>query len=218
VSFKGDAVMTSIAEQLQRSGVNPRDVQFDIAIARYLNSGGTIAGAQARLDLAAARMPGDGHSILAAQAAMPDMPFSRQPVEGVRGQRDHASSHPEAASPPSSHRDGGHSAFAFVGEGLGCDAAAREPSRQQRAASAVAANIAAITILDTLKIDGRSIGNWTIAEARRAGRLKTREGYILIEAARHVANAKGDEMIRHVIKPGDLQKIVQKAAEIADAV
>lgn len=50
--------MSALAEKLKGAGIHPRDVAADLAIAKYLNSGGTIDGLQARLDVAAARMRG----------------------------------------------------------------------------------------------------------------------------------------------------------------
>jgi hypothetical protein len=81
----------------------------------------------------------------------------------------------------------------------------------------IIAKASAITVLDTLKIDGRSIGDWTVGEARKAGPQKTREGAILIAATRQVANAQGFQRIRDVLKVDELQAIMQKAAEISDA-
>ncbi len=77
---------------------------------------------------------------------------------------------------------------------------------------------AAVTIMETLKIDGRSIGDWTIGEALRVGRDKLCNGHILVAVARHYSNADHNAKVRDLIKLGDLQRIIQQAAEAVDAV
>jgi hypothetical protein len=209
---------TALGAAMTRNGILAEDVEFDIAIAKYLNSGGTIARAQARLDAAAARMPGMGHLSDVAISGHFFVAQTRQPVEDAEGQKALAvTGLLSGAKSPSFNRGG--DGLERVATSLAMHAIpVREPTQQQRIASAAAANVMAITIMDTLKIDGRSIGNWTVSEARKAGHLKTREGYILIQASRMVANANGGELLRHVVKAKELQKIVQKAAEVADAV
>lgn len=93
----------------------------------------------------------------------------------------------------------------------------REPSEADRRASLVVHSAVAMTIMDTLKIDGRAIGDWTLDEARSVGKEKIRHGYILQSVAQHYANAPGNVRVRDLIKVSDLQRMVQKAAETADA-
>lgn len=93
----------------------------------------------------------------------------------------------------------------------------REPTAAARAASRHVAGIGArITIFDSLKIDGRPVGDFTVGEARSAGHAKTREGHILLAALKVVANVKGDELLRSVVKLREMERIVQNAAEVAD--
>jgi hypothetical protein len=234
--------MTAIAEQFARGGIHPRDAELDIAIAKYINSGGTIARALDRLNAAAARMSGMGQTgnAVGSQASLTQ---TRQRIEGGEAVVGAPQVHSTLAQSSSSNHDIAALAIAGIpslaplvpsrrvpdrgGDGrvahdtlVQRDIAtpAREPTFQQRMISARNAHIVAITIMDTLKIDGRPIGDWTVAEARQAGRLKTREGHILIAASRMVANAAGNELLREVVKPAEMQKIIQKAAEAADAV
>lgn len=76
----------------------------------------------------------------------------------------------------------------------------------------------AVTIMDTLKIDGRSVGDWTIAEALEAGKSKVRDGRILHAVATHAANAPANALVRNVVSVPVLQRIMQESAEFADAV
>lgn len=209
---------TAIGEALRNSGIESRDIEFDIAIAKYLNSGGTIDGAIKRLDVAAERMSGMGQRVIATDGQI-SAAQTRQPVEGGEAGVEMPNQGLRVVASPPSFNRGGDGQYADASNGRSDIAVpAREPTQQQRDAAQAARIIIALTIMDTLKIDGRSIGNWTVGEARKAGRLKTREGYILIEASRVVANANGNELLRHVVKPKELQRIIQKAAEVADAV
>lgn len=93
----------------------------------------------------------------------------------------------------------------------------RQPNAADLSAAALVAKRAAVTIMDTLKIDGKAIGDWTVAEAYEAGTSKVRDGYILREAARHAANALPNQTLRDVVSVAHMQRIVQTAAETADA-
>lgn len=210
--------MTAIAEAFAKNGLEPRDVEFDIAIAKYLNSGGTIAGARDRLNAHAERMSGMGQ-ISSAVTGHSNFAQTRQQVEDGEAVIPSPTAGRIPNALPSSFNRGGEGRSRGAVEGQKAVALPiREPTMQQRMISARNARVVAITIMDTLKVDGRAIGDWTVGEARRAGRLKTREGHILIAASRMVANAAGHELLRSVVKPDEMQKIVQKAAEVADAV
>jgi len=75
----------------------------------------------------------------------------------------------------------------------------------------------AVTIMDSLKIDGLAIGDWAIGDCAKASSVKLREGHILRAVASHYRNADPRVRVRELIKVGDLQKIVQSAAEASDA-
>jgi len=94
---------------------------------------------------------------------------------------------------------------------------AREPTAQQRSIGADNAKKIALTVMDTMKIDGLSIGDWTITNALRAGKNMTHEGLVLLGAARRAklkyANLPGNTLLRHALKPADMQNIVRRAME-----
>ena len=192
------------------------DSAFDIAIAKYLNSGGTIERALERVRIAAGRMSGRGLSGSASDGQTRFAP-TRQPVEDVVAD----TCLPDRANTPvpaSSFNRGGEGPTHLAQSRPALSALpVREPSSSQRTVAGMIAKAAAVTVLDTLKIDGRAIGDWTVAEARAAGKTKTREGRILIEASRMVANAPANALIRDVVKANELQLIMQKAAEVSDA-
>lgn len=205
----------SLAEAFEAAGLKQRDIALKQAIALFLNHGGTIERLREIVEETAERMRGEDQCRLANHGQRTRV-RPAQPVEEEaicdRVSKDHVSD--VASSSPSREpiTDGVplHGQLANV--------ASREPSPAQRAAASIVAKTIALTVLDSFKVDGLAIGDWTVAEARVAGRRKSREGYILIEAARHVANANGDEKLRQIIKPLEMERIIQRAAEVADAV
>lgn len=76
---------TALAAALQACGVRQEDVDFDIAIARYLNSGGTIERALALLNVAAARMSCEGLDRRAIDVGLHHVAQTRQQVEDEIG-------------------------------------------------------------------------------------------------------------------------------------
>jgi hypothetical protein len=78
------SVQTKLKQEFEQAGVRQEDVEFDIAIAKYLNSGGTLERAYQRLMLAAKRMPGEGHNGAVGNDHDRCAP-SRQPVEDAAG-------------------------------------------------------------------------------------------------------------------------------------
>lgn len=206
--------MTAFSAAFSKAGLDTRDVEFDIAIAKYLNSGGTIDGMRSRIDVAAQRMP-DVDLRNRDTLSVRSVSTVRQPVEGDEAERGLQSSRTPHASSPSSNRGGEGQRTVAENCQVRHALPVREPTLEQRSAALA---VAKISVMDTLRIDGRPIGDWTVSEARKAGHDKTREGYILLAASRFVANARGFETIRSVMKAEQMQQIIQKAAEVADAV
>lgn len=180
---------TALAGAFEKAGVFPRDAELDVAIAKYLNAGGSIEGARLRLDEAEKKL-GDGH---------------------CRRVGDDQSSY--ASSDRS--RDG-HDKLAQSGRYTNA-APAREPSAGQRAAAANVRNVVSITVLDTFKIrDGRAIGDVRFGEVERLRAASAMEAAIFERIQQH-AVANSDAKIRDVITPKQFQRIQQLASEDADA-
>lgn len=215
---------TQLADALRVAGINQRDVDFDksiaIAIERFIASGGTNEGALMRLQRIVERMSGMGQTANADKGPTSSAQ-TRQPVEDG-GANSAMPQGQKAAAPSSSSNRGGEGQGVIAHQGQFDHALpVREPKPQRVPIDFGAAALAiktklALTVLDTLKIDGRAIGDFTVGEARRLGPQKTREGHILIAATRKVANAQGFQLIRDVLKPDELQVIMQKAAEVSD--
>lgn len=210
--------MNKFSEAFQAKGIHQRDVDLDIAIAKYLNSGGTVLGIIDRANVAAARMSGEGQSCVAS-TGQASYAQTRQQVEGTAGQLFNARKGRDLVAAAPFNRGGdGHTMDALLERPPIASIPVREPTKSQRSAALAAAKVASISVMDTLKIDGRAIGDWTVSEAKRRGHDKTREGYILIAASRLVANAEPNALLRNVVKVRELQRIQQRAMEVADAV
>lgn len=92
----------------------------------------------------------------------------------------------------------------------------REPSAAQRAASAAVA--AKISILDTYKVwDGRGIGDVNYGEAERFRNRSAMDASIWRQIQRAHPNAPHDMKIRDIVKTDEFQRMLQRAAEVADA-
>lgn len=93
----------------------------------------------------------------------------------------------------------------------------REPSASQRAAAASVANAIAVTVLDTYRVrDGRAIGDVRFGELERLRSANAQEASLIRQIQRH-AVADHDQRVRDVVKAEELNRMIQRAAEVADA-
>lgn len=183
---------TALADAFEKAGLLPRDAELDIAIAKYLNAGGTIEGAQARLVAATAKVSGTSQ--------LQSVAFG-----------DHRGS---ASSPD---RDRGDLKRVVQSDHLKNVTPVREPSAGQRSAAASVRNVVSITILDTFKVrDGRAIGDVRMGEVERLRAANVMEAAIFELIQQH-AVANSDAKIRDVITPKQFQRMQQQASEMADA-
>lgn len=237
------AAETAMGASFRKSGVVPLKVELRVALSRFHNLGLSFNDMRAELD-DLERMSGMGQSNCASNG--PNRPAqTRQQVEGGAGQIFNSrKGHDLVASPPSSnHDERGQTRIASSGQTVAASSRrvpdrggegqvhsvpahqtvralpVREPTPQQRSISARNASAVAtkLSVFDSHKIDNRPIGNYTVSEARSLGRLKTKQGYILMTASRMVANAIGHELLRSVVKENEMEKIIQKSAEVEDA-
>jgi hypothetical protein len=185
---------TALGDAMERAGFNKIEMQFYAACTEFLKAGGGNARGVELLGRAEEELRRRGR------------------VGHVRStdQRAHV------PSPQANRERGGQRGCASDGPCAGASPS-REPTAAQRSAAGAVAKAAALTVLDTCRIDGRAVGDWTIGEAERAGRSKTREGAILLAATRVVANAPANALIRDVVRPKEMQIILQQAAEASDA-
>lgn len=185
--------MTALAKAFEKNGVHPRDVQFDIAVAKYLEAGGSIAAARDRLSKIEETIKQNGGAFVDLPTGQSSYasPGSRDGSDQVR----HASDGQKSALPPS-----------------------REPSPQQRRAAADVRNVVSLTVLDTFKIrDGRAIGDVRFGEIKRLRTANAAEASIFQQIEERYAHAEHDSKLRDLLTVKIFQRMQQRAAEVADA-
>lgn len=135
--------MTAMKSALSKAGVRAEDVELDIALTKYLNSGGTIERAYDRVRVAADRMSGEGQIHCADDSRGSDAQ-TRQPVEDARGLKSRARfGHAAVSSPSSSNREGeGHRGGVSAGH-HGVALPVREPARPSNTTRGLASITAA---------------------------------------------------------------------------
>lgn len=195
---------TAMKAALESAGFDANEMRFLTDLSRYLNNGGTVPRAHVLVDEAAQRMPGEGQVGPASKEAICVAPSSRQPIASGEG---HVSAAPKSASltlPP-----------------------AREPSPSAIAAMREARKSAAVTVLtvfDTYRLRGRIIGDIARGDIPMMKRacdkdIQTgrREMAMLTLLETELGRGHPDIKVREQIGEKALQRLIQKAAEMADA-
>ncbi len=95
--------------------------------------------------------------------------------------------------------------------------AVREPNGIDRAAAARVAQSLATTVFDSFKVrDGRGIGEVRFGELKRMMTTNAREAAVIRQILDH-GDAPHDARVCDVVKQADLERMIQRAAEIVDA-
>lgn len=170
---------TLLGEKLQRSGFIPREVRFSMAVAEFLNNGGTTERAHQLIPIVAADKMGSGGLAIFADKANNEMPPASQPNgddgliprvekaglglpssppnDSAAGHTSTADGQISSARPLSPHQARARSQ-PRVDHG---HFAAREPSAADRAAMISVAKesaVAVLTVFDRYKVrDGRPL-------------------------------------------------------------
>jgi hypothetical protein len=237
---------TVLAAAMARAGgPNRAEAQFTVAIARavaqFERDGGTMTRARALLVEAAGRLPSEGLLTGAVQGQQV-VADARQPNGDEAGQTaiaDEASANMPSSSPTECSGEGHtrHADEAFLelpstaaphreigGQGTHADKAtgamppAREPSAIDLAAMRAVRQSASLTVLDTIRVpDGRALGDVRWGELERLEREGFRHAWLMRLIRRH-AQADAGMKVREVVKPEDVQRFQQKAAELEDAI
>jgi len=111
---------------------------------------------------------------------------------------------------------GGHSMNAKLGQ-AGLAPTVREPTAGQRKAAAIAANVVSLTVLDTYRLlDGRLLKDVRIGELESIRTASSQQASIIRQIQR-LGIADHSALVGDIIKPEQLQRMLQRAAEVADA-
>ena len=74
------------------------------------------------------------------------------------------------------------------------------------------------SVFDSFKIrDGRAIGDLTFGEIDRIRTTNVREAAVLRQVQKHCSYAESGAKVRDLVKREDMERFVQRAAEVADA-
>lgn len=214
-----------------------RAVQFNLAIQVFFNQGGTPDEAIALVR--AAHQSGSVDLGSGADQAKKFVPSASRPHDAVLDLRIRAdkaaSSVPGAAStesggkglsgiadqakdlvPPAAAPDR-HGAGLDVGAGKACHDLPRPVSSTYLDAARSASRNVARTVLDSFRIrDGRAIGNVFMIDLPGLRAENNREAILLGMIQRHVANPPLGARVRDVLQADDLERMIQKAAELSD--
>jgi hypothetical protein len=80
------------------------------------------------------------------------------------------------------------------------------------------AGIVARSIFDSFKIrDGRAIGDLTFGEIERIRTTNVREAAVLRQVQKHCSYAEPGMKVREIVSREDMERFIQRAAEVADA-
>lgn len=78
--------------------------------------------------------------------------------------------------------------------------------------------VLAKSVFDSFKIrDGRAIGDLTFGEIERIRTTNVREAAVLRQVQKHCAYAEPGMKVREIVSREDMEKFIQRAAEVADA-
>lgn len=203
-------MQTAIGAKLAEKGISARNVRFQIALAEFQNNGGNYSEALAMLDAAYGNGGGGQKAhIEADHPKIADTP--RQEATGRGLVADKARVDVPAAS---SRRNGAGQPNVVKAK----NALPRPVSSSYITAAKDGAKVIALTVLDSYKVrDGRSIGDVTFRELERLRMDNTREAAVIRLILRHAPTSGGDTKVRDAVNTEVMERIIQRAAELADA-
>lgn len=184
---------TALGAAMQARGISPRDNALALAVAKFQNAGGEYGVARAILD-----------------AAFKMDEATRSLTHRVQSYR--------AKSSPESTRLGQEKSGTAPSQSLPKRVAPPKTVEAYVQAAKHVQKMVAMTVLDSFKVrDGRAIGDITFGELEGLRSENAREASIIRQIQRHAANVTADAKVRDIIKASDLERMIQRGAEVADA-
>lgn len=210
---------TAMAAALRRAGgPDANEAQFTVAIAKFQNNGGSYERALALLADAYEKET-EGQPARAIQGHTRLADASLESEEGHSGR---AAKAIDVLSSSLSHSNGGRNSAGGAGRGSASQTTKtgvpRPVSPSYLVAAKAGAQKMALTVLDSFKVrDGRAIGDLTFGELEAIRATNAQEASVIRQIQRHAGNATGNQLVREVIKAKDLEIMIQRGAEVADA-
>lgn len=205
--------MSAMAMAFHAKGVDRNEVEFQIAMAKYLNHGGTTARIRALCD--AADEKGSGGPPARASGGFTAGADAPPTNDGEAGQWDIADKADLAVpAPPSPQAERGEGQFAVAEKawrGLPSPSLRPMPGHARRGAIAIAAvqPTMAASLFDSIVLpDGRKLGAVRWNECPALAKRYSRLSRILIAVHNYSIPPDPNETINLTIPEGDLRKIV----------
>lgn len=181
---------TAMSSAFEAAGYSRADMIFFSAAMAYLQAGGEITRAHQLIAHAACKLPGEGHVNHDSQQATA---HARQPNRGGAGH------------------------FAFATRSLNARPA-REPSSSQRAAAGSVAKTVALSVFDSFKLpSGDAPARTPFHRLERLLREHEHGVALLRLIKEQVPNADPYKTPADYLSERQYQRLIQKAAEVADA-
>ena len=198
---------TAMAAAFERVGIDKAGMTLHAQVVTYAKSGGTEERA---LEIV--------RQVFASLAGQRLNAAAQQSHEDAAGHHPVATTGPSGGARPSSPNRG--SGSQSLGAKHGHDASrptVREPTAGQRKAAAIAANVVSLTVLDTYRLlDGRLLKDVRIGELETIRTASSQQASIIRQIQR-LGIADHSALVGDIIKPEQLQRMLQRAAEVADA-
>lgn len=161
-------------------------------------------------------LPSEGQPINAPIAPSNACP-AQQPVEGGDSQRGSVGNDHIAVASPSSPKADRSSRVTDARSGQVAVVRPVGPTPAQRAAALVSRAETALTVLDTYKLaNGMVIGQLRFGQLEGLRTHSLRDAMLIRQIQKHCV-ADPETKVKDALKADDLQRMIQKAAELADA-
>ena len=198
---------TAMMAAFERVGIDKGGMTLHAQVVTYAKSGGTEERALEIVRQVFASLAGQRLNAAAQQ--------SNEDAADPRRYADDGQKSPVRPSSPN-RGSGGHSMNAKLGQ-AGLAPTVREPTAGQRKAAAIAANVVSLTVLDTYRLlDGRLLKDVRIGELESIRTASSQQASIIRQIQR-LGIADHSALVGDIIKPEQLQRMLQRAAEVADA-
>jgi hypothetical protein len=197
---------TAMAAAFERVGIDKAGMTLHAQVVTYAKTGGTEERA---IEIV--------RQVFASLAGQRLNAAAQQSNEDAAGHMRGADSQPSSARPSSPDRgSGGPETVAKHGR-RSVAPTVREPTAGQRKAAAIAANVVSLTVLDTYRLlDGRLLKDVRVGELEGIRTASTQQA-ALIRQIQRIGVADHSALVGDIIKPEQLQRMLQRAAEVADA-
>lgn len=197
---------TAMAAAFERVGIDKAGMTLHAQVVTYAKSGGTEERA---IEIA--------RQVFASLAGQRLSAAAQQSHEDAAGQSDIVDSQGHHARPSSPDRGSGDPRAHADKARNTLSPTVREPTAGQRKAAAIAANVVSLTVLDTYRLlDGRLLKDVRIGELEHIRTASTQQA-ALIRQIQRLGIADHSALVGDIIKPEQLQRMLQRAAEVADA-